>query len=130
MTAAEFKKHLKSISKSGTVFSAKLKTGLCPIDAMGDDLQDVLGDASDGDFEFLTFDDDEGVAFKPDFIPLAELGGLGDDGKIIQTEGLLLAKIARGKVVAYITVDVGGTLVPGTEKSHGADLAKLALQRP
>jgi hypothetical protein len=131
MTAAEFKKHLKSISPKGTVYSATLKTGLAPVDAMGDDLQDLLGDASDGEFEFLTFDDEEeGVGFKSDYVPLAEMGGLGDDGKIIQTEGLLLAKVKAGKVVAYLTVDVDGTLVPGTMKSHGADLAKLKLAKP
>lgn len=131
MRASEFEKHLRSIAPKGTVYSAKLKTGVAPISAMGDDLQDLLGDASDGDFEFLAFDDDdEGIAFKPDYVPLAELGGLDAKGKLVQTEGLLLAKLNRGKFVAFLTVDVDGTLVPDTTKAHGSDLAKLALAKP
>ena len=92
-----------------------------PLDSDPDDLADWLGDARDGEFEFLSFDNGE-VAFATGFAPVAVLGPREEKDRIRQPEGLVLVQMTNGEVARYLTVAIDGTLVPGTVKSFDADL--------
>ena len=128
MNANEFKKHLKTISPKGLVLSTVMKKTIAPLDLDEDDLGDLLGDAEDGDFDFVTFDEEEDAGFKKGYVPVAVIGHADEKRTIVQPEGLMIAQLTAGKVVRYLTVSIGGTLVPGTVKTFDADLDKLGLK--
>ncbi len=63
-TRTEFNRFLKTISPDGTAFSASLKRSVALLDKSDlEDIPDLLGDASEGDFDFLRFSTPHNVGF-------------------------------------------------------------------
>jgi hypothetical protein len=124
----EFTRFLKQAAGAKTGFSKKLDRSLMAMSAedVAEEMGDLMGDAGEGDFDFISLTED-GAKLEKGVTPLAMLGTRGYKSPVGQCEGVLFAKSSAGKLRELFTVEVDGTLIPGSEKVAGKSFAALGL---
>jgi hypothetical protein len=128
-TRADFDRYLASVTRQSMAYSALLERSVQRLGrAELEDVPDLLGDAADGDFEFARFSEDGEMGFDEGVTPIAFLGTRRSEDPVLQCEGLLLARRTTRGGVEFITVEVDGTLIPGTDKVVGKGLPALGLR--
>jgi hypothetical protein len=128
-TRSDFNRYLTTVSPKGVAYSVRLDRSVARLGKEElEDVPDLLGDASENDFDFLSLSDDGVVVFDKGVTPIAFLGSLKSEEPVTQCEGLLVARIKPRGGVELIAIDVGGTLVPGTEKVVGKGFEALRLR--